>query len=158
MSGYFVDNSMPLVTGALLSGDSRVPVDTMISGGSSPQSGGMVPGTLPAPPVQIGLTALVGGAKAGATQLGYGANTVTVVATDGDSVLMPYAYPGAVVVVVNADSGQDIRAYGRGTDTINGVATATGNLQGEGTTAIYVGVAGIGDGTDAGEWYRVLSA
>lgn len=156
--GYYLGDTMPTVTGDLLSGDSRIPVDTNLAGGSAPQSGGIVPGTICAPPSQVGLTALAGGAKAGATQLGYGVNTVTVVATDGDSVLMPYASPGAVVVIANQDAGQDIRAYGKGTDTINGVATATGNLQGEGTQAIYYGIAGTGDGSDAGAWVRVLTA
>lgn len=157
MAGYFT-NGMNTIQGDDLTGSSRVPVDTNASGGSSPQSGGMIPGTLPCPSSQVGLTALAGGAKSGATQLGYGLNTVTVVVTDGDSVLLPYAYPGAQCVISNEDAGQDIRAFGKGTDTISAVATGTGNLQGEQTVAIYYGTSGTGDGTDAGTWRRLLTA
>lgn len=165
--GGIVTTNLTSVTGAslasastlaLIDSSARLAVDTGITGGGSPQTAAIIPGTLPAPATQRTLTALAGGAKAGATQLGYGVNAVTVVATDGDSVLMPYAFPGAVCFIANNDAGQDIRAYGKGTDTINGVATATGNLQGEGTGALYIGTAGTGDGTDAGAWQRILTA
>lgn len=165
--GGIVTTNMTAITGASLASASslagldssaRAAVDSGLAAGGSPQTGAIIPGTQPAPATSRGLTALAGGAKSGATQLTYGVNTVTVVATDGDSVLMPYAFPGAVCIVANNDAGQDIRAYGRGTDTINGVATATGNLQGEGTVAIYVGTTGTGDGTDAGAWMRCLTA
>ncbi len=157
MSGYFTPG-MSTVKGNELSGDSRTPVDTALPNGESPQSGGIIPGTLPCPDGNIGVTAFAGGGQTDATQLDYGAATVTVVATDDDSVKLPYAYPGAVCAIWNADSAQDTTVYGRGTDTINSVATATGVSQGEGTKALYIGVAGTGDGTDAGNWMRILSA
>jgi len=83
--------------------------------------------------------------------LGYGVNTLTTVAGAADSVLLPYAFPGAMVIVCNTVATA-IQVFGKGTDTIDGVATATGIDQGASARAIYVGVAGSGDGSDAGAW------
>ena len=105
---------------------------------------------------QVDITALVGGAKAGATQLNAAICVVDTVASDGDSVLLPLGYAGLQVLIVNNDAAQDIRVYGKGTDTINGVATATGVLQGEGITALYVCTNVTAAGV--GEWFRLLSA
>src|SRR5690242_16247237 len=91
--GYFT-NGMETVDGSQMSTNARVPVDTGQANGVSPQSGGIIPGTLPAPAAQLGLTALAGGGKTGATQLGYGINTLTTVATAANSALLPYAYVG----------------------------------------------------------------
>lgn len=151
MSGYFVNNTMPTIPGSYLSGDSRVPVDTMLGQGASPQSGGMIPGTLPAPATQLGLTAQADGTKANATELGYGINTVTTVAGAADSALLPYAFPGAVAVVVNG-TATAMQLFGKGTDTIDGVATATGVSIAANERATLYGVAGEGDGSDAGAW------
>lgn len=146
------------VTGAVLSATSRIPVDPFLTGGVAPQGASIIPGTLPAPAAQIGLTALAGGAKAGATQLGYGINTVTVVATAADSALLPYAFPGAMCFVKNADGADSMTVFGKGTDTIDGVATATGNAQAAGKGKLYYGTGGAGDGTDAGTWVTLLGA
>ncbi len=154
--GYYT-NGMSTPSGADLSGNSRIPVDTGLSGGQSPQSGGIIPGTLPAPSTQIGLTAQADGTKANATQLGYGVNTLTTVAGAADSVLLPYAYPGAVVFIANTVATA-IQVFGKGTDTVDGVATATGIDQAASARAWYVGVAGEGDGSDAGAWLSMGAA
>ena len=74
-----------------------------------------------------GITALAGGALSSATPvLGLGANVVTVVATAGDSVVLPSAVAGSVVYMLNADGADAVKVYGNGSDTINGTAGATG--------------------------------
>lgn len=149
--GYFT-NGMATPTGGDLSGNSRIPVDTGLANGQSPQSGGIIPGTLPAPETQLGLTAQADGTKANATVLGYGINTLTTVAGAADSVLLPYAFPGAFVVVVNTVATA-AQAFGKGTDTIDGVATATGIDLAASSRNVFWGVAGSGDGSDAGAWF-----
>lgn len=156
MSGYFTPG-FPLATGAVLGAASRVPVDTGLPNGANPQSGGMIPGTLPAPPAQLGLTALAAGTKADATPLGYGVNTITTVAGAADSVLLPQAFPGAVVVVLNLVATA-IQVFGKGTDTIDGIATGTGIDQAASARAVFYGVAGVGDGSDAGAWISAGAA
>ena len=47
------------------------------------------------------LTALAGGGAAGATQLGQGINNVAVCASTGDSLLLPVALQGMMVIVIN---------------------------------------------------------
>lgn len=154
--GYFT-NGMVTPTGANLSGNSRIPVDTGLSNGVDPQSGGIIPGTLPAPSAQIGLTAQADGTKANATALGYGVNTLTTVAGAADSVLLPYAFPGAVVFIANTVATA-IQVFGKGTDTIDGIATGTGIDQAASARGWYVGVAGSGDGSDAGAWLSMGAA
>lgn len=154
--GYFT-NGMATPTGAQLSANSRIPVDTGLTNGQSPQAGGMIPGTLPAPSAQLGLTAAADGLKADATQLGYGVNTVTTVAGAADSVLLPYAYPGAVVFVENAVATA-MQVFGKGTDTVDAVATGTGVAQGASKRCWYVGISGSGDGSDAGAWVSLVGA
>jgi hypothetical protein len=154
--GYFT-NGMVTPTGADLSANSRIPVDTGLPSGQSPQAGGIIPGTLPAPATQIGLTAAADGAKADATPLGYGVNTVTTVAGAADSVLAPYAYPGAVCVIDN-DGANALQVFGKGADTIDGVATGTGNALTNANRGILFGVAGSGDGSDAGAWVSLKGA
>lgn len=154
--GYFT-NGMATPDGSSLSANSRIPVDTGLSNGQSPQSGGIIPGTLPAPDAQLDLTAQADGTKANATALGYGVNTVSTVAGAADSVLLPYAYPGAVVFVEN-DVATSMQVFGKGTDTVDGVATGTGVAQGASKRCWYIGVAGAGDGTDAGAWVSLVGA
>lgn len=160
--GYFT-RGMNFVTGAnlpnavQLSDAAAVGVDSRLANGQSPQSGALPVGTLPSPAAQVGLTALAGGAKAGATQLGYGVNEVATVATGADSCLMPYAFPGAVVYVRN-DGANATTIFGKGTDTIDGVATGTGNSQAASKGKLYYGIAGTGDGSDTGKWVSLLGA
>lgn len=156
MSGYFTPG-FPLLTGGALSALSRIPVDTGKSGGASPQSGALIPGTLPAPAEQLGLTAQADGTKGNATPLGYGINTITTVAGAADSVLLPPAFPGAIAIVINTVATA-IQVFGSGTDTIDGIATGTGIDQAASARAVYYGVAGTGDGSDAGAWYSAGAA
>lgn len=156
MSGYWTPGYEP-VSGAYLSANARVPVDTNLPAGAYPQSGGLIPGTIPAPAAQLGLTAQADGTKANATALGYGVNTITTVAGAADSVLLPYAYPGAVVIVINTVATA-IQVFGKGTDTIDGVATGTGIDQAASARAVYYATAGTGDGSDAGAWFSMGAA
>lgn len=155
-NGFFTDG-MTVISGAFLGAASCVPVDTGLSGGASPVSAGIIPGTIPAPAAQLGLTAQADGTKANATALNYGLNTITTVAGAADSVLLPYAYPGAFVVVVNKVATA-IQVFGKGTDTIDGVATATGIDQAASARALYFGESGSGDGTAAGNWNSLGAA
>lgn len=82
-------------------------------------------------------TALAGGGHAGALLLDKDFNVVGTVATAGDSVLLPPSAPGMNVWVYNAGANP-MQVFGSGTDTINGIATATGISQGVGALAVYV--------------------
>lgn len=99
---------------------------------------------------QAGITALAGGAKAGATQLTETINQIDTVTTAADSVLLPPARPGSFCVIIN-NSANATQVFGQGTDTINGVATATGLSQAGNKAALYVCA-------KAGAWFRNLSA
>lgn len=100
--------------------------------------------------VQSPLTALAGGAKAGATQINAANVQVDTVANAADSVLLPPAVPGMQIFVANT-SANSMQVFGSGTDTINNVATATGVAQAAGKSAVYFC-------TSAGKWFRNLSA
>jgi len=154
--GYFT-RGMKFVGGDSLSAASGIPVDAALPNGQSPQSAAIIPGTQCAPSTQIGLTALAGGGKAGATQLGYGVNELSTVATGADSALMPFAFPGALVFVRN-DGANSATIFGKGTDTIDGVATGTGNAQAAAKGKLYLGISGNGDGANAGAWVTLLGA
>lgn len=82
------------------------------------------------------LTAHAGGGQASATLLSSELNRVTTVATAGDSVALPPSAPGLTVIVENAGVNP-MQVYGSGTDTINGVASATGVAQMQSSVAIY---------------------
>ena len=104
--------------------------------------------------VNEAVTAAAGGGQTNATQLtGYAAN-VTVVATAADSVKLPLAIAGNVYFLQNSDSADSMQVFGAGTDTINGVATATGVAQAAGKSAVYFCTVSA----PAGKWFRVLSA
>ena len=105
--------------------------------------------------VQDTITAKAGGTQAAAVALTSAVNRVSVCATGGDSVKLPAAVPGREVMITNSGAAS-LQVFGSGTDTINGVATATGVAQGIGLTALYkcisVSAAGVG------AWFRLLSA
>jgi hypothetical protein len=73
-----------------------------------------------------GLVAHAGGTKAAALQIpaGVAIAIFATVATTGDSALLPQAKQRNTLKVYNAGA-QTIDLYGRGTDTVNQVATAT---------------------------------
>lgn len=155
-TGYFT-NGFSIIGGSVLSGASSVPVDTGYSGGANPQSGGIIPGTLPIPSGSEAVTAHAGGGKASASILDYGVTRVTVSATAANSVLLPYAYPGAVAFIAN-DGVASVQVFGKGTDTIDAIATGTGNALAAASRSWFIGVGGAGDGTDAGAWVSLKGA
>lgn len=73
------------------------------------------------------ITAHAGGGKANATPLNakFDVHRLSVCATAADSALLPPAEPGRAVVVIN-DGAAAAQLFGKGTDTIDGVVTATG--------------------------------
>lgn len=76
--------------------------------------------------VATALVATAGGTKAAALQLTSSFNVLGTVATNGDSVLLPTdAQVGDEVIIVN-DGAANAQVFGAGSDTIDGVATATG--------------------------------
>lgn len=86
--------------------------------------------------VSDALVAHAGGTQAAALALTSKLNIVATVATAGDSVRLPAALVGLVVTLINAGANS-MQVYGAGTDTINGVATATGVAQAPGSTVSY---------------------
>lgn len=99
-----------------------------------------------------GLTAHAGGGQGAALALTSMVNRVTTVATAGDSVALPAATAGLAITVINSGANP-MQVFGAGTDTINGVATATGVSQMQNSVCLYVCTAaglwqceGIGSG------------
>jgi hypothetical protein len=78
--------------------------------------------------VAANLTANVTGTQAGATALGYGINQIATSGAAAAAAALPAAVPGAYVTVIN-DGANTVQIFGSGTDTINGVASATGVTQ-----------------------------
>lgn len=85
-----------------------------------------------------GIVAHAGGTKAAAFQLPAGVQIMQVdtTATNGDSVLMPAAVQGQIVMVFN-NGAATLDIYGRGTDTINGAATANAHTLATLTAAVF---------------------
>lgn len=75
--------------------------------------------------VSVGLTAHAGGTQAAGLALTSQFNFLSTVASVGDSVLLPASVAGMSVYVDNRGAAA-AQVFGAGTDTINGVATATG--------------------------------
>lgn len=76
-------------------------------------------------------------------------NRFTTVATSTGAIL-PIAVAGMSVVIINAGAN-GLQVYGNGSDTINGIAGATGVTLAAGKTADYIT-------TVAGAWHQLLSA
>jgi hypothetical protein len=74
------------------------------------------------------ITAHAGGGQSSATAITAQLNNVTIAATALDSIKLPVSIPGYEIEVINS-STNPIAVFGAGTDTINGVATATGVVQ-----------------------------
>jgi hypothetical protein len=102
--------------------------------------------------VEDSLTAHAGGTQAAGLALDAtkAIHRVSVCATNADSVVLPAAAVGAVHVVINSGAAS-LQVFGAATETIDGVASATGVAQAAGKHAIYICVS-------AGKWYRILSA
>lgn len=97
---------------------------------------GYADGNLPTYAYSNGLTAHSGGTQAGALALVAYNNVVATVAAVGDSVKLPASAVGMQIVVAN-EGVNAMQVYGAGTDTINGVATATGVTQQPGAVCYY---------------------
>lgn len=102
------------------------------------------------PSIQTGITATAGGGQANAYQLTTDMARISTVATAADSVRLPPALAGATVCVKNGGANS-AQVFGYGTDTINGVATATGVALAAGKVGIYACFAD-------GNWELHLSA
>lgn len=109
-------------------------------------------GTFPTT-VNAGVTAAAGGTQAKGTQLTGTAANITTCATDADSVLLPLGIAGITYNLVNSGA-KSAQVFGAGTDTINGVATATGVAQAAAAKAHYFCTKSAPGGT----WFRILSA
>jgi hypothetical protein len=105
--------------------------------------------------IETGITAHAGGTQAAAYALTKVVSVVNTVGTAADSVKLPAPTKvGQIAIVVNNAATNSMQVFGSGTDTINGVATATGVAQAAGKTAVYVAAS---TGT-AAAWFRLLSA
>jgi len=91
------------------------------------------------------LTAHSGGGQTSALALTHDVNRVTTVAASGDSVKLPASAPGLKVWVINSGANP-MQVFGNGTDTINGVASATGVSQLPGGVCLY-------ECSVAGSWF-----
>lgn len=76
--------------------------------------------------IETGITATAGGNQATAYQLTKSFNVLGTVATNADSVKLPTdRQVGDEIIIVN-DGAANAQVFGAGTDTIDGIATATG--------------------------------
>lgn len=111
-----------------------------------------------------GIVAKAGGGQTLATQLGAQTNVIATCATTSDSVKLPEivqspgvlspvgASVGAIIVVANLGAA-NAQVFGGGTDTINGVATATGVSLPAGTSSVFVAT-GFTQSTGVGRWVQ----
>ena len=130
--------------------------------GATSGSGLSIGGLFTLTGVEDTLTAHAGGTKAAALALSATKNfhRVSVCATEGDSVLLPAATVGQSHFVRN-DGVAPMKVYGAGTDTINGIAEATGVQQAAGSGALYecltVGKWSTTGLIEAGTWTGTLT-
>ena len=97
-----------------------------------------------------GLTAKAGGGQSGAASLTAMINRVTVVATSGDSAVLPAAVPGLQIMAVNA-AGNTLNVFPNGTDQINALGASTAFALPGGKTATFYSA-------NIGQWHSILSA
>lgn len=120
------------------SGPSLIDMSTIANGGGHSYAGA--------------LTAKAGGTRPPATKLTAGINRITTCATAADSVALPPATGGQLIIVSNAGAAAaQVFADNNTSDTINGVAAATGVSLAAGKTASF-------SSPSAGVWVWVLSA
>jgi hypothetical protein len=121
-----------------------VSVASTIVGSLAPLS---VSGNFLIQPAADGLTAHAGGGQASAYPIAYPINRFTIVASAGDSALLPPALGGMQVVVIN-DAVNAMQVFGAGTDTINDIASGTGVSQLGKSAVLYIS-------SIAGKWYSI---
>ena len=104
--------------------------------------------------VTTGLTAGTTQTAAGATALTGAINTVTVVGTDNDGVILPAGRgQGDRVVVANLDAAQDIKVWPNSGASINGGTADTALVVGQQQVAEFVQT-----GTGGLSWVAILGA
>lgn len=109
-----------------------------------------------------GITSHSGGGQANAYKLTAQYSEVGTSAADNDSVRLPEitATPGllssvgALLFLANGDATHTIKVYGGGTDTINGVATGTGNAISAGAMVLLVATS-FNSSTGVGTWRMI---
>lgn len=98
------------------------------------------------------ITAHAGGTRTPATPVTAACTLIAVSATSGDSVMLPPALGGQVLWLINAGAASSqIFANTAGSDTINGVAAATGIALAAGKAITLVSPI-------VGAWFGILSA
>jgi len=83
------------------------------------------------------VAAFAGGGQASATQLAAEVCRITTVTTAGDSVKLPASVAGLTILVIN-NGANPAQVFGLGTDTIDGVAAATGVSQMQSSVVLYI--------------------
>lgn len=102
--------------------------------------------------VTTALTAGTTQTAAGATALTGAINTVTVVGTDNDGVILPAGRgQGDTILVANLDAAQDIKVWPNTGATINGAATTAALVVGQQQVVEFTQI-----GTDGLTWLAVL--
>lgn len=86
------------------------------------------------------ITAHAGGTQAAAYQLKRSLNRVTVVGTAADSVALPKAIAGSIVLLANSDAADSMNVYAKpgSGDTINGSSTSTAFAQAAGKLVSFI--------------------
>jgi hypothetical protein len=97
------------------------------------------------------ITAHAGGTQAAATPVRSACTLISVCATAADSVVLPPAMGGQVLWITNAGAASAQVFAAPGSDTINGVANATGIALANGKSVTLVSPL-------AGAWFSILSA
>ena len=97
---------------------------------------------MPTIPVTNNITALAGGAAAGATPLTSGFNEVNTVITTGDSVVLPISEPGkdVLVNVQNTAAGLSVKIYGQANVRNGGIVDS---IIAHGVVAVTPGLTGV---------------
>lgn len=104
--------------------------------------------------VETGVTAHAGGTQAAALALDATktVHNVIVVGTAADSVKLPLAIGSGIQHwIKNSDAAESLQLFGSGTDTIDGIATATGVAIANGKSRLVVDIA-------VGKWVSLLGA
>jgi|SRR5215471_1659657 len=100
----------------------------------------------------MSVTAHAGGTRAAATPITAAVNLIAVCATAADSVYLPPAMGGQVLWLANGGAASaQVFAAPTTTDTINGVAAATGVALAAGKSQVFMSPI-------RGAWFGVLSA
>lgn len=96
----------------------------------------LLPGDFLLESAQDNITATAGGGQANAYPLTCQTSRVTVVATAGDSVILPPSTAGLELLVIN-HGNNPMQVFGLGSDQINDVASSTGVSQMQNSFVLY---------------------